>query len=534
MSEFELSTLIMVVMLLAALGGYSYWQIMRAQRSQRPARKAKTKGQAGFYDKGHEETLIGEFESDIAPHSSSSVAAKMAQAPVASDIYVRSQMPPVVMPRDVASIKSIHTTEPAFSKTEKIEKTEDLSDVASHSSEPITQETEAASVVELESNVIDGAVDESTELSELNQPVAPTDSIASIDDVESSEPISTEPTESTEAMLNEEEKIAEDPQFFSQQDLTEQATLSVFEPLIRFSSWVDSTHPEPIYAIDGVLDLMVSQPKNAQDIERALYDLRLDTDLPLKLFGLRAGQVAAMHSDNPNAARQWLPLEMGALYSGLRLTLQLANAAEYADSQLIHDWFELAQRLAKRLAAHVSAWPDPAALANYALYLHDLSKRLGAPMVVQLCKPQGLWPAYEVHQQMTQWGLQLDENGQYVARHANGRILYRVLNDVNNPRAQEFFRDTLATMHVHTLSFCLDVSRVEVSYQAEQRLWHDMNQLAYALQANWCNSVGHDISSDALFTHAAEHIPAYIQQLATLGVPAGSITMKRLLQGSTV
>ena len=35
MSEFELSTLVMVAMLLGGLGGYSYWQIQRAQSLQR-------------------------------------------------------------------------------------------------------------------------------------------------------------------------------------------------------------------------------------------------------------------------------------------------------------------------------------------------------------------------------------------------------------------------------------------------------------------------------------------------------------------
>ncbi|AXF86566.1 hypothetical protein DTO96_102321 [Ephemeroptericola cinctiostellae] len=599
MSEFELSTLVMVAMLLGGLGGYSYWQIRRAQSLQRkPIESAHA--HTGAYGAGsmtHDAVGVHTHTaSDIPLHRTSpdDMLASAVQSAQDSkryesvqnayvptgvgyalhnesddedDVYVRSTAP-VISPSppvygskhqsayDVKPIKENHYAYTPELQTRAQDEAQAFAQThaAAHSIEhdiisyhdTVTHEIPAVEPVFTPpfkpsvDAIVETPATASTELTAHapmgsattasgHAPVYPSTQTPIETPVETSIPATTWLNDPLDVPV-EDLMLAADPQFFNQQDLTEQATFSVFDPLIRFSSWIENARPSPIQAIDGVLDLMVSQPKNAHDIERALYDLRLDTDLPLRLYGLRAGQVVARHSEDTNAARQWQPLEQGVLYSGLRLTLQLANASSHASTQLIHDWFELAQRLARRLAAHVNVWPDPAALASYAVYLHDISKRLGAPLVVQLHKPQGLWAAYEVHQQMTQWGLQLDANGQYVARNRDGHVLYRVLNDLNNPRAQDFYRDALATMHVQTLSFCLDLARVKAEYHPQERLWHDMSQLAHDLKAQWCNGMGQNIVPDMLFSHAAEHIPAYVQQLAALGVPAGSLTMKRLLK----
>lgn len=599
MSEFELSTLMVVAMLLGGLGGYSYWQIRRAQSRQRkpiegtPVHTGALGAESTHTDFGanpHTATEVPLHRTSPDDLLASAVqsaqdskryeSVQNAYVPTGvgyalqnesddnEDVYIRSTAP-VISPSppvygsksdsayDVKPLKENH-----YAYTPEFHAGVHASVLAEAQVQPFAQGHVAAGH-SIEDDIISyhdtltphvSAFESSLE-SSVAPPAVP--SIASPVDVVIATPAEAHVDLSAQAHAHasvpvpssvespvqatawpdtaldapvEDLMLAADPQFFNQKDLTEQATFSVFDPLIRFSSWIEHAHPSPIQAIDGVLDVMVSQPKNAHDIERALYDLRLDTDLPLRLYGLRAGQVVARHSEDTHAARQWQPLEQGVLYSGLRLTLQLANASSYASTQLIHDWFELAQRLARRLAAHVNVWPDPAALASYAVYLHDVSKRLGAPLVVQLRKPQGLWAAYEVHQQMTQWGLQLDANGQYVARHRDGHVLYRVLNDLNNPRAQDFYRDALATMHVQTLSFCLDLARVKAEYQPQERLWHDMHQLAHDLKAQWCNGMDQDISPEILFTHAAEHVPAYIQQLSTLGVPAGSLTMRRLLR----
>ena len=600
MSEFELSTLVMVAMLLGGLGGYSYWQIRRAQSLQRkPIESAHAYTGAHGIESTHDAVGMNPHTaSDVHLHRASpdDMLASAVQSAHDSkryesvqnayvptgvgyalqnesddddDMYVRSTAP-VISPSppvygsqrqsayDVKPIKENHyaytpefqarTQDEAqvFAQTHAAEHSIEQDIISYH--DTVTHEpsihaphaTHAAPAVEpaftSPSQPSVWVNVETPATASTGLPVhAPMNSVTQTAiemavEIPSETPIQATTLPNSLDVPVEDLMLAADPQFFNQKDLTEQATFSVFDPLIRFSSWIENARPSPIHAIDGVLDLMVSQPKNAHDIERALYDLRLDTDLPLRLYGLRAGQVVARHSEDTHAARQWQPLEQGVLYSGLRLTLQLANASSYASTQLIHDWFELAQRLARRLAAHVNVWPDPAALASYAVYLHDVSKRLAAPLVLQLHKPQGLWAAYEVHQQMTQWGLQLDANGQYVARNRDGHVLYRVLNDLNNPRAQDFYRDALATMHVQTLSFCLDLARVKAEHHPQERLWHDMSRLAHDLKAQWCNGMGQTIVPDMLFSHAAEHVPAYVQQLAALGVPAGSLTMKRLLK----
>jgi hypothetical protein len=130
---------------------------------------------------------------------------------------------------------------------------------------------------------------------------------------------------------------------------------------------------------------------------------------------------------------------------------------------------------------------------------------------------------------MTQQGLTLGEHGQYMAHADDRRTLYQVGNDLGNPRAQDFFRDQLPTMHVHTLSFCLDVSRVPAVYLSMKRLCDDAQQIAFSLDAQWLNGQGALISPEALMLHADVHVSAYLTQLEQMGMPAGSVTLRRLL-----
>ncbi|GHA74528.1 hypothetical protein GCM10009007_14450 [Formosimonas limnophila] len=508
MSEFELSTLVVLALLLVGLATYSYWQIARAgrrQRAQQAALRVTYDDEVSLHDEHYSEpSLLPLVETEptardvevSVPAASASPLSKAANdyaavsyVPVHHSITVAAPVsahPPVV----------VHTGEP-------------LSNVHYHLADEVSEP--------LTHKAVDEGVHETVhEVVFHSEPVADTP----VDLFEPSTPqavLNSSEAEYSQKSIDSPESVVH----YAPQDFREQASLAVFEPLIRFSTWVQTTYPSAIHALDGVIDLVVPQPKHAQDIEKALYDLSLDTDLPLRLYGRRSGSMDAV----PN----WQSLEPSVLYSGLRLTLQLANRDEYAQPHLIQDWFLLAQRLAKRLVAQVQAMPDPAALGSYAMYLHDLSKRLSAPLMIQLHKKQGLWPAYEVHQHMTQQGLTLGEHGQYVARADDGRTIYQVGNDLGNPRAQDFFRDQLPTMHAHTLSFCLDVSRVSAEYLPMMRMCHDAQQMALSLDAQWLNGQGEEILSEALLAHAEVHVPAYLAQLEQIGVPAGSVTMRRLL-----
>ncbi|MGL4768287.1 MAG: hypothetical protein ACRCV6_09475 [Formosimonas sp.] len=305
-------------------------------------------------------------------------------------------------------------------------------------------------------------------------------------------------------------------------DTNTPSALAVFTPLLRFAAWHKHNHLSPVASIDAVIEIVLSQPKNSGHIEEALEDLYLDSDLPLRLYGRRSGQEEA----------QWQILEAGALYRGLRLTLQLTNRTTYADELVLQAWVVLAQKLTKRLAAHVVQWPEVAQLNQRALMLHQLAQHLAEPLVVQLRKPAGLWPAYEVHQCMTQLGVSLNERGHYVAHAPDGKVIYTALNDIGNPSAQDFRTDALPAMLVNTLSFCLDLARLDVAYQPSLRLWHDMTQLAQALQGQWCNAQHQALDVPALMVLADEHINAYYQQLHDLNLPAGSLMVRRLLRGT--
>lgn len=312
-----------------------------------------------------------------------------------------------------------------------------------------------------------------------------------------------------------------DPQFFIRQNEAEHASLMVFEPLLRLEAWMKVSQLKPIQGLDGVIDIALSQPKNKADIDNSLHDLRLDTDLPLHIYGRRSGLSEVT----------WQPLESGALYGGLRLTLQLANINACVDSFLIQEWFFLAQRLGKRLASTSLLLPNSVVLLDLSLYLHQLAKFLATPLVIQLHKPVGLWAAYEIHQNMTQNGLLLNEKGQYVARSSSGALLFCVLNDVNNPRAQDFLRDALPTMHTHTLSFCLDLARVNSDQQPSRAFLHNISLMADSLQAEYCNTHGANLDIVSLIAHFEVQINAYYKKLNELNLSAGSLMVKRLLRG---
>lgn len=308
---------------------------------------------------------------------------------------------------------------------------------------------------------------------------------------------------------------------FNQQDEKKYAALSVFEPMNRFLTWLELKQLQPIDSINGVVDVVLSQPKNNTDIERALEGLPLDFALPLRLYGRRAGQEAMV----------WETLETGVLYIGLRLTLQLANATHVADVTLIDNWFGVTQKLAKRLAASIPVWPDSAELSRCAADLHGLAQHLNTPLVVQLHKPTGLWPAYEVHQNMTQRGITLNDDGQYIARAQDGALLYTMLNDISNLRAQDFHKDVLPTMHINTLSFCLDLARIDVAYQPSSRLWRDLEYMAHGLQGEWTNIHNEPLNVAVLMQQTSVQVAAYYQQLQDLNIPAGSMMLRRLLRG---
>ena len=341
--------------------------------------------------------------------------------------------------------------------------------------------------------------------------------------------------------LDDEEEKERIAQRITAQEMKRRATWEVFAPFARFEHWLHTAHPQgvdPIRAIDAEIVIAVNQPKTAEDIERALYDLRLDTPLPMRLYGARAGQISL----ESGAKRMWQDLQAGAPYCAIKLTLQLANRSHHAQEELIQRWFGLAEALRKRVAGHIDGLPDVYELSDYAQFLHALARRVGQPIILQLHKDNGLWPAYEVHQQLTACGAVLSERGIYVARSERNTPVYAVMNDVNNPRAQDFLRSQMAVMYVHTLSFCVELARIELrlddSADADakplepiQRLISDMKTVADALGAQWQNHVGEEISVDELEKIAHLQTRIFVRQLSELGLPVGALMTKRLLLG---
>ncbi len=389
---------------------------------------------------------------------------------------------------------------------------------------------EVASVAVLESPA--------TELARATAATTPDDIMSAI----IAEPPTTGKTVPVTFDLDDEEEKERIAQRITAQEMKRRATWEVFAPFARFEHWLNTAHPQgvdPIRAIDAEIVITVNQPKTAEDIERALYDLRLDTPLPMRLYGARAGQISL----ESGSKRVWQDLQAGAPYSAIKLTLQLANRSHYAQEEVIQRWFGLAEAVRKRLAGHIDTLPDVYELSDYAQFLHALARRVGQPIILQLHKENGLWPAYEVHQQLTACGAVLSERGIYVARsESSGRNtpVYAVMNDVNNPRAQDFLRSQMAVMYVHTLSFCVELARIELRLdegtdaqplEPIQRLISDMKFVADALDAQWQNHVGEEISVDELEKIAHLQTRIFVRQLSELGLPVGALMTKRLLLG---
>ena len=386
---------------------------------------------------------------------------------------------------------------------------------------------EVASVAVLESPA--------TELARATAATTPDDIMSAI----IAEPPTTGKTVPVTFDLDDEEEKERIAQRITAQEMKRRATWEVFAPFARFEHWLNTAHPQgvdPIRAIDAEIVITVNQPKTAEDIERALYDLRLDTPLPMRLYGARAGQISL----ESGSKRVWQDLQAGAPYSAIKLTLQLANRSHYAQEEVIQRWFGLAEALRKRLAGHIDTLPDVYELSDYAQFLHALARRVGQPIILQLHKENGLWPAYEVHQQLTACGAVLSERGIYVARSERNTPVYAVMNDVNNPRAQDFLRSQMAVMYVHTLSFCVELARIELRLdegtdaqplEPIQRLISDMKFVADALDARWQNHVGEEISVDELEKIAHLQTRIFVRQLSELGLPVGALMTKRLLLG---
>ena len=540
MNEFELSTLIVVGLLLLGVGGYSYAQIFRAQKQVKAKQQSQlsegasvvpviperyhpqdSQVQPPMVDDDAEEEPMAETEPAMVVSSSTvpEFEASVLESAVESvdDLVVEPVIVPLGAEEPIDGIDGVGAEVIGALSAKDAQATTDESETAA----PTTViETYTAS----ESEPVTDVVPVVGRLLENNtSPISETSPIATSAVVPTHAPIT------------------------SMRELAERASWAVFAPWMRFESWLNTAYPEGVdvvHNIDGVIDITIAQPKVTQDIEQALFDLQLNTELPIHLYGARAGRVtmdanpATHFPQSTQRTRQWEQLEIGAPYSALRLSLQLANRSHCVDEHLLQDWFGLAEKLRKRLAGQLETLPDVTELADYARYLHGVARRLSQPIIVQLHKKNGLWPAYEIHQQLSACGAVLNEHGVYVVRDTalggadkeqHRAPIYTVMNDVNNPRALDFFRDQMAMMHVHTVSFCLEFARVDGALMPLQRMCEDARQVADALDAQWQNGVGDVISPEALFECMDARTQAFNELLKTLGLPAGALMTKRLL-----
>ena len=540
MNEFELSTLIVVGLLLLGVGGYSYAQIFRAQKQVKAKQQSQlsegasvvpviperyhpqdSQVQPPMVDDDAEEEPMAETEPAMVVSSSTvpEFEASVLESAVESvdDLVVEPVIVPLGAEEPIDGIDGVGAEVIGALSAKDAQATTDESETAA----PTTViETYTAS----ESEPVTDVVPVVGRLLENNtSPISETSPIATSAVVPTHAPIT------------------------SMRELAERASWAVFAPWMRFESWLNTAYPEGVdvvHSIDGVIDITIAQPKVTQDIEQALFDLQLNTELPIHLYGARAGRVtmdanpATHFPQSTQRTRQWEQLEIGAPYSALRLSLQLANRSHCVDEHLLQDWFGLAEKLRKRLAGQLETLPDVTELADYARYLHGVARRLSQPIIVQLHKKNGLWPAYEIHQQLSACGAVLNEHGVYVVRDTalggadkeqHRAPIYTVMNDVNNPRALDFFRDQMAMMHVHTVSFCLEFARVDGALMPLQRMCEDARQVADALDAQWQNGVGDVISPEALFECMDARTQAFNELLKTLGLPAGALMTKRLL-----
>ncbi len=537
MNEFELSTLIVVGLLLLCVGGYSYAQIFRAQK------QVKAKRQIQVSDSPTVPVLSERYHSQVqAPMASDDSAELTAEAPAPVETFDRTDLASdavsAVEPR--IALESDHAAQ-VNHVADKINEAQDAD-----KADEANSENSPAINIESEAEAPTLLIEAST--------VSESESVGDVSSVTGSSALPVHhaldhriPNEAVVDSSTPSTNTATAAPITSMQELAERAAWAVFAPWMRFESWLNTAYPEGVdvvHSIDGVIDITIAQPKVTQDIENALFDLQLNTQLPIHLYGARAGRVtmdanrSAHSTQTAQRTREWEPLEVGAPYSALRLSLQLANRSHCVDENLLQDWFALAEKLRKRLAGQIERLPDATQLADYARYLHAVARRLSQPIIVQLHKKNGLWPAYEIHQQLSACGAVLNEHGVYVISDvASGGFnpeksrvpIYTVMNDVNNPRALDFFRDQMAMMHVHTLSFCLEFARVNGALKPLQRMCEDVRQVADALDAQWQNAVGDAISPEALFECMDARAGGFNELLKTLGLPAGALMTKRLL-----
>ena len=575
MNQFELSTLAVVALLLLAVGAYSYAQIFRAQKRINATRKLQSTTNPSVPEVMEHHDLSQnyvtaaayglEVETPEPAFASNRVSAEfddnfddsavqveepLSGAQTVNELNTHATVvevdwnepTPIIAVREpddaqvqmtaLTNVDSVNVLEKErvqaveTTQTAEVVQTDEQTDEQPEQSEQ-SEPHVADIVIEQHFVPVQGsAVDNAQVVANV-----PTDAPATAQP--SSTPSNTAPTLAT--------LTATSAPITSMQELAERASWAVFAPWMRFESWLNTAYPEGVDvvdSIDGVIDITIAQPKITQDIEQALLDLQLNTELPIRLYGARSGQVSMDAKNSTQRTRQWEQLEVGAPYSALRLSLQLANRTHCVNEALLQDWFALAEKLRKRLAGQIERLPDVAQLAEHARYLHGMARRLGQPIIIQLHKKNGLWPAYEIHQQLSACGAVLNESGVYLVRESASQHidkdkkrtpLYTVMNDVNNPRALDFFRDQMAMMHVHTVSFCLEFARVDADLNPLQRMCEDARHVADALDAQWQNTVGDVISAEALLASVDARAQAFNELLNTLGLPAGALMTKRLL-----
>ena len=555
MNEFELSTLVVVGLLLLGVGAYSYAQIIRAQKQVKVKRQMQVSDSPTVpvlperYHPQVEAPMIIDDSAELTAHVPEGVATFERVALASDEVTAVELMIAQESDYAVQVAQITDVTDATFVSTDVadagygVEGAETMEQVDAEQHPATTSTTTTETIIEseadaptllIEASTISESESVSDASSEMGVAVTPEHHVLEHHSPDEEVANTSNPSTSTTAPIT------------SMQELAERAAWAVFAPWMRFESWLNTAYPEGVdvvHSIDGVIDITIAQPKITQDIEDALFDLQLNTKLPIHLHGARAGRVTmdVDHSTSTQTAqrtREWEPLEVGAPYSALRLSLQLANRSHCVDENLLQDWFALAEKLRKRLAGQIERLPDATQLADYARYLHAVARRLSQPIIVQLHKKNGLWPAYEIHQQLSACGAVLNEHGVYVVSDVvsgglnseKSRVpIYTVMNDVNNPRALDFFRDQMAMMHVHTVSFCLEFARVNGALKPLQRMCEDAHQVADALDAQWQNAVGDAISPEALFECIDARASGFSELLKTLGLPAGALMTKRLL-----
>jgi hypothetical protein len=537
MSDFEFSTLGLLCLLLVAIGAYSFWQIHRAKT----ALQRRLNVDAEYVEVTEvfvpdvidaplveSEPELSEGEPNVTPIEMPAI--NPATAPVRKvrkNAWVQRSMPDWP---DAKAEMSPTSTSDSNSDSQQNTSENNASNSSANFSEDSLEKASQATSKNTSANAFDQASSSTASLvndprsvpSFLLQDELPLDSALA--------PAKVIPQTSN--------RMADiEPTLFKQDELQgmqtpaphvppavprapAQVALDIYAPIADLLACLKSNALQPIDGIDGVIELVLSQPKNKTDIERSLHDLRLDTDLPLRIYGRRSGAVSPT----------WQPLEPGALYSGLCITLQLANPRYCAEKALIQSWFALCKRLAKRISATVPQWPELTELLAQAAALSQLARLLDAPILVQLVPAQGHWLGRQVDAPLKDLGANLNGKGQFVARADDGKAMYSVYHDLSNPQGAEFHERDLPDMAVQALSFCVDLARVPAVYQPCARLWHDMHKMAHHLNAVWANKQGEALDVSALMTQYRAQIDLYYRHLAQLHLPAGSPVLKRLLR----